>query len=187
LSDERLDAEEEGRTIERARRGDMRAFERLYRAHAGWVYGLCLRLLGEHGNAEDCTQDTFVAAWRALPRFEQRSRFGTWLHRIAVNTVLGQRRTPRLQLVSSETHAEELSSLAAPGDGGLPIDLERAIARLPPGARDVLVLVGLYGYSHEEAAEALGIAVGTSKAQLHRARGLLSAQHLGPELTAQTS
>jgi RNA polymerase sigma-70 factor (ECF subfamily) len=185
LSDEPLQPEQEQRAIERARRGDMRAFERLYRAHAGWVYGLCLRLTGEHASAEDCTQDTFVAAWRALGRFEQRSRFATWLHRIAVNTVLGQRRGPRLQLVSTETHAGEVADVAAPGDTHIPIDLERAIERLPPGARDVLVLVGLYGYSHEEAADSLGIAVGTSKAQLHRARALLSAQHLGPQLSAQ--
>jgi len=162
--------------VAQACRGDARAFERLYRAHAGWVFGLCLRLTNQRETAQDCTQETFVAAWRALPRFEQRSEFSSWLYRIAVNMVLARRRRGGLQLVSSEAHAAELERVAGGGDAAGPIDLEQAIAGLPQGARDVLVLAGLYGYSHEETAAQLGIAVGTSKAQLHRARALLAAQ-----------
>jgi RNA polymerase sigma-70 factor (ECF subfamily) len=78
--------------IAAAARGDLRAFEHLYRQFAPRVYGLCLRLTGQREAAEDCTQESFVAAWRALSRFEQRSRFSTWLHRIAVHTVLARRR-----------------------------------------------------------------------------------------------
>jgi len=112
-----------------------------------------------------------------LAAFEHRSRFGTWLHRIAVNTVLSRRRASHQpELVSAERHAEAVAAIAGELDAAGPIDLEQAVTRLPPGARDVLVLVGIYGYSHDEAAGLLGIAPGTSKAQLHRARALLSAQ-----------
>jgi RNA polymerase sigma-70 factor (ECF subfamily) len=182
LSDEAQKSEIDTRNVALACRGDQRAFERLYRAHAGWVFGLCLRLTNQRETAQDCTQEAFVAAWRALPRFEQRSQFSSWLYRIAVNTVLARRRGGGLQLVSAEGHAAELHSIAGPADAAGPIDLEQAIARLPQGARDVLVLVGLYGYSHDEAAAQLGIAAGTSKAQLHRARALLTSQlGLNPE------
>lgn len=154
--------------------GDARAFEHLYRLFSPRVYGLCLRLTGQREAAEDCTQDSFVAAWRALAGFEQRSRFSTWLHRIAVHAVLARRRGLRVDYEVAEP-AAGLPDRADPGSGAPPLDLERAIAGLPDGARHVLVLVGIYGFSHAEAAHALGLAEGTCKAQLHRARGLLSA------------
>ncbi len=170
-------APEDVAVISRAAAGDLAAFENLYRTHAGWVYGLCLRLTGQRELAEDCTQESFVAAWRGLPAFERRSRFSTWLHRIAVNTVLGRRRSgAQPDLVSAERHAEALAAIPGDSDAAGPLDVEQAVMRLPRGARDVLVLVGIYGYTHEEAARLLGIAPGTSKAQLHRARALLSAQ-----------
>ncbi len=154
--------------------GDARAFEHLYRLFSPRIYGLCLRLTGQREAAEDCTQDSFVAAWRALAGFEQRSRFSTWLHRIAVHAVLARRRGLRVDYEVAEP-AAGLPDRADPGSGAPPLDLERAIAGLPDGARHVLVLVGIYGFSHAEAAHALGLAEGTCKAQLHRARGLLSA------------
>jgi RNA polymerase sigma-70 factor (ECF subfamily) len=154
--------------------GDARAFEHLYRLFSPRIYGLCLRLTGQREAAEDCTQDSFVAAWRALAGFEQRSRFSTWLHRIAVRAVLARRRGLRVDYEVAEPSAG-LPDRADPGSGAPPLDLERAIAGLPDGARHVLVLVGIYGFSHAEAAHALGLAEGTCKAQLHRARGLLSA------------
>jgi RNA polymerase sigma-70 factor (ECF subfamily) len=170
---------EDGAAISRAAAGDLAAFEKLYRTHCGWVYGLCLRLTGQRELAEDCTQECFVAAWRGLPGFERRSQLSTWLHRIAVNIVLTRRRpSAKPELVSIEKHAEAVAAVPGELDAVGPIDLERAVAALPPGARDVLVLVGIYGYSHEESAALLNIAPGTSKAQLHRARALLSA-HLG--------
>ncbi len=154
-------------------RGDVPAFEELYRRYAPRVHGLCLRLTGQREAAEDCTQEAFVAAWRALSRFEQRSRFSTWLQSIAVRTVLARRRGLRLVHEVGEP-ADGLPEVADPGHGPPPLDAERAIANLPEGARHVLVLVGLYGYSHAEAAELLGLAEGTTKAQLHRARMLLA-------------
>src|ERR1700720_2590852 len=82
----------EAALVERACSGDTRAFERLYREHAGRVYGLCLRMTRDVHLAEDCTQETFINAWRALPRFQTRSSLSTWLHRIAVNVSLAKRR-----------------------------------------------------------------------------------------------
>jgi RNA polymerase sigma-70 factor (ECF subfamily) len=154
--------------------GDVSAFEHLYALFAPNVYGLCLRLTGQREAAEDCTQDCFVAAWRALGRFEQRSRFSTWLQRIAIHTVLARRRGLRFRNEVAEPSAG-MPDLADPGAGAPPLDVERAIAALPEGARHVLVLVGIYGYSHSEAADTLGVAEGTCKAQLHRARSLLTA------------
>ena len=160
-------------TIAAAAAGDVAAFESLYRQFSPRVYGLCLRLTGQREAAEDCTQESFVAAWRALGRFERRSRFSTWLHRIAVHCVLSRRKGLRFEYEVAEP-ALGLPDRADPGGGSPPLDVERAIAALPEGARHVLVLVGVYGYSHAEAAGELGIAEGTCKAQLHRARQLLS-------------
>jgi RNA polymerase sigma-70 factor (ECF subfamily) len=159
--------------IERARRGDSAAFERLYREHAGRVHGLCLRMTRNPDLAADCVQDAFIKAWKALPKFEARSSFSTWLHRIAVNTVLEKRRAPvnsELAVEDPTEYAEPVLSFDTPVEES---ELEEAIRSLPRGARDSLVLCGVYGYEHSEAASMLGIAVGTCKAQLHRARSLL--------------
>ena len=165
--------------VMRASRGDTGAFEDLYRQHVGRVYGLCLRMTGQPETAEDLTQDTFVSAWRSLAGYEGRSSFSTWLHRIAVNAVLAKRRSPqgRNEVSMTDDAGEQIEFEAeAPMDEATPIDVERAISGLPPGARDIVVLHGIYGYSHEEAAGMLGVAVGTCKAQLHRARHLMRAR-----------
>jgi RNA polymerase sigma-70 factor (ECF subfamily) len=154
--------------------GDLAAFENLYRLYAPRIFGLCLRMTGQREAAEDCTQESFVAAWRAIAGFQRRSRFSTWLQRIAIHVVLARRRGLRVLHEVGEP-ARGMPDFPDPGAGAPPLDLERAIAALPDGARHVLVLVGIYGYSHIEAADTLGVAEGTCKAQLHRARGLLSA------------
>ena len=152
-------------------------FEALYRAHVGQVYGLCLRLTGQPALAEDCTQECFIAAWRALPNFEGRSQLATWLHRIAVNTVLAQRRRrPSDALREADSLDETAAQVPDADEASGTADVEAALERLPQGARDVVVLVGVYGHSHDEAANMLGIATGTSKAQLHRGRRLLAKQ-----------
>lgn len=169
-------AAEERALVESAKRGSKAAFATLYRNHVGKVYGLCLRMTANRATAEDCAQEAFIQAWRSLPRFEGRSAFGTWLHRIAVNAVMARGRSPRGRGEVSLTDEDgEDREFEAPKemDAATPLDLERAITTLPPGARDVLVLYGVYGYSHEETADLLGVAVGTCKAQLHRARRLL--------------
>jgi RNA polymerase sigma-70 factor (ECF subfamily) len=170
----------EGALVQRARTGDRRAFERLYREHAGRVYGLCLRMTRDAQLAEDCTQDTFINAWRALGKFETRSSLSTWLHRIAVNVSLAKRRKSG----RVESPPEEEEGQACEWTLETPIEvqeIESAIGELPEGARDALVLHALYGYSHIEAAQMLGIAEGTCKAQLHRARKLLR-ERLGVEV-----
>jgi RNA polymerase sigma-70 factor (ECF subfamily) len=168
-------AAEERALVESAKRGSKAAFETLYRNHVGKVYGLCLRMTANRATAEDCTQEAFIQAWRSLPAFESRSAFGTWLHRIAVNAVLAQVRRRRERLGADASAEDEAVALADPmaGDDGTVLDLEAGMRRLPAGARQALVLVGRYGYSHEEAAQMLGIAVGTCKSQVHRARQLL--------------
>lgn len=171
----------EGALVQRARTGDTRAFERLYREHSGKVYGLCLRMTRDTGLAEDCTQETFINAWRALDRFETRSSLGTWLHRIAVNVTLAKRRKASPVIDSAQTD-DELAESEWTLETPLEVDeIETAIGNLPEGARDVLILHAIYGYSHSEAAQMLGVAEGTCKAQLHRARGLLR-DRLGVEV-----
>jgi len=176
-------AAEERALVDSARRGSKPAFEALYRNHVGKIYGLCLRMTAHPATAEDCTQETFIQAWRSLPSFERRSAFGTWLHRIAVNAVLaqGRRRREELGQAASADELAEARPDPSVGDTGAAMDLEQAIAGLPAGARQVLVLVGIYGHSHEEAAAMLGLAVGTCKSQLHRARQMLTERLAVPE------
>jgi RNA polymerase sigma-70 factor (ECF subfamily) len=167
---------DESRWVRLAQAADSRAFEKLYRAHVNKVYGLCLRMTGNPSEAEDCTQDAFIQAWNQLSRFRGDSAFGTWLHRVAVNTVLGRmrksrREQDRIRAVSDVAPRPELM-----GDDGELQDLEQAINELPSGARHVFVLNAVYGYSHSETGDMLGIAEGTSKAQLSRARRLLAQQ-----------
>jgi len=179
--DDRIDWE--AALVQRARGGDVRAFERLYRDHVGRVYGLCLRLTRDAAQAEDCAQEAFINAWRALGRFETRSSLSTWLHRIAVNVVLAKRRRPE-RVLDLPAGAEEAADVEVTFDTPVEVqEIEDAVGGLPEGARDVLVLCALYGYSHGEAAQMLGVAEGTCKAQLHRARALLR-QRLDPEAHA---
>jgi RNA polymerase sigma-70 factor (ECF subfamily) len=167
--------------IDRARRGDVDAFELLYRTHSGRVHALCLRLAGEPMAARELVQDTFVRAWEALPRFRGDSSLTTWLHRIAVNAMLerrrrDRRRTARVSLAEDDDDVESVSlggGSIPPPDVATAIDLERAIAALPPGIRRAFVLHEVEGYSHEEVAGMTGLATGTLRAQLHRARQLL--------------
>ncbi len=167
---------EEAVWIRRAQKSDSRAFERLYRMHIDKVYGLCLRMTGNVAEAEDCAQEAFIQAWNKLSKFRGESAFATWLHRIAVNAVLGRMRKSKREQERIQVAAEISPGPASIGDSGNLRDLSDAVDRLPAGARHVFVLSGIYGYSHEEASNMLGIAVGTSKAQLHRARRLLSQQ-----------
>ena len=166
----------EAALIARARGGDTRAFEALYRVHVDRVYGLCLRMTGNVAEAEDCAQEAFIQAWNRLAKFRGDSAISTWMHRIAVNAVLGRIRKSKREQDRIQVVADTASSPASIGDSGELRDLSDAIDRLPEGARHVFVLNAVYGYSHEESSNMLGIAVGTSKAQLHRARRLLAQQ-----------
>lgn len=161
--------------VRRVREGDTLGFRELYRQHVGRVYALCLRMSADGARAEELTQDVFVRAWEKLGSFRGESAFSSWLHRIAVNIVLADRRSSRRR-EQRVAVTDDLGSRERPGEespAGLGIDLERAIAALPAGAREVFLLHDVEGFRHEEIAALTGIAAGTSKAQLFRARRLL--------------
>jgi RNA polymerase sigma-70 factor (ECF subfamily) len=160
--------------IDRARRGDADAFEELYHANAGRIYALCLRMSGDAVAASELTQDVFVRAWSKLGSFRGESEFSTWLRRLAVNLVLNQltahkRRESRVESTDQLERFDRGRSMTT----DVRMDLEKAVAALPPGARAVFVLHDVEGYRHEDIARMHGVAVGTVKAQLHRARRLL--------------
>jgi RNA polymerase sigma factor (sigma-70 family) len=159
---------------QRAAEGDNAAFEALYRRHVRRIHGVIWRLVGGvEARAEELTQEAFLRAWQALPGFRGDSAFGTWLHRLAINVALMNLRS-RAGGESREVDDAVLEHHAgASCSNGLKLDLERAIATLPQRARAVLVLFDVEGLSHEEISAQLDMAVGSSKAQLHRARGLL--------------
>ena len=172
-------ADDDARLARCAAMADVSAFEQLYRRHYRRVHGVIVRLVGQAGaRAEDLTQEAFVRAWQALPAFRFESAVSTWLHRLAVNTALMELRSRRSR-PWQEDDDDALESVATPDTAGHAVlgrDLERAVASLPPRARAVLVLHDVEGWKHEEIAGELGMAVGSSKAQLHRARGLLRAR-----------
>ena len=160
----------------RAAAGDRDAFARLYEAHAPRVFALCVRMTADRALAEELTQDAFVRAWEKLPLFRGDSSFGTWLHRLTVNVVLNRQASDgrrRRHLAPDDDGAALDQAPARPHAPGDRMDLEQAIAGLPPGARRVFVLYDVEGYQHDEIARLLGITAGGSKAQLHRARLLL--------------
>lgn len=160
--------------VRAAAAGDRQAFQRLYRLHVDRIYGAIYRLAGyDHARAEDLTQDAFVRAWQKLAGFRHESAFSTWLYRLAVNVALMDIRSRGADPVTM------MDEDSIPDHGETPFcaaerdELERAIGKLPPRARAVLVLHDIEGWRHEEIGAELGMAVGSSKAQLHRARGLL--------------
>jgi RNA polymerase sigma-70 factor (ECF subfamily) len=158
--------------IKAARGGDVDAFERVYRRHHAHVDRTARWLLASDDVA-DVVQDVFVRAWRKLDRFDGRSSAGTWLHRLAVNVILRSRAT-RARWWTRHDVAQDLDAGPAhtiPPHVGL--DLDKAIARLPGGAREVFVLFEVEGYAHADIGAALGISPHTSRSQLHRARTLV--------------
>ena len=162
---------------ELAASGDAHAFERLYRNHVGRIHSLARRMVGTD-EADEATQDVFVRAWEKLHTFRGEAAFGTWLHRLAINVMLGRRQTmgrARERMHDGEDIFETLAS--RPAQTELSMDFEIAIEKLPGGARQVFILHDVEGLKHHEVADMLGITTGTSKAQLHRARMALR-QHL---------
>ena len=170
-------AEPESADALRAAHGDHEAFERLYRGHVDRIYSLALRMTGED-LAEDLTQEVFIRAWKKLGSFRGDARFGTWLHRLAVNHILSRRETVRKREARRVMGQGIMERMIAPrrrasAEG---LDIESALQTLPSRAKEVFVLYDVEGYAHEEIAEMTGVSVGTSKSQLHRARKLLREQ-----------
>lgn len=159
--------------VSRAAKGDTRAFERLYRKHVGRIHALAYRMIGGE-EAEEVTQDVFVRCWEKLGTFRGEAQFSTWLHRVAINVILAKRAknaTRRSRFIEDEIAIDTAAAPVKSGDGT--VDFEGAIKKLPDGARQIFVLHDVEGYRHQEIGDMLGITVGTSKAQLHRARMLL--------------
>jgi RNA polymerase sigma-70 factor (ECF subfamily) len=167
--------DEEVRVVRQAQARDMEAFEQLYRVHVGRVHAICLRMTANVTRAEEMTQKAFLTVWEKLPHFRGESAFSSWLHRIAVNTVLADFRAEsrRRQRVFGTEDPAIFETAPRASCAGIRLDLEQAIAALPPQARTVFVLHDVEGWQHNEIARELGVATGTSKAQLHRARKLL--------------
>jgi RNA polymerase sigma-70 factor (ECF subfamily) len=164
--------------VEQARRGDAGAFERLYHIHSGWVYALARRMAQDETLAKDITQEIFIRLWQKLGSFRGDAEFTTWFRRLAINLCLnrlGDERRRDARVFGAEDPAifEGRSGRTREYEAG--IDLERAIGTLPQGARNVFVLHDVEGYRHSEIAAMTGVAEGTVKAQLHRARKLLQA------------
>lgn len=173
-ANENIAANDSDDFVTRATAGDQTAYEQLYREYSGQIYALCLRMTANKAAAEDATQDAFIQAWNKLDSFRGDSAFSSWLHRIAVNVVLTQLRKNKRELERLQGMPTGETATADTGHQ-LP-DIEKAIAALPTRARHVFVLVGVYGYTHEQAAGSMDIAVGTCKAHLHRARQMLAEQ-----------
>jgi RNA polymerase sigma-70 factor, ECF subfamily len=169
----------EAQVIEKAKTGDIACFEALYMRHKRRVFSLCMRMTGNHAQAEDFTQEAFLQLYRKIASFRGESAFSTWLHRLSVNVVLMHFRKKRLSEVSLEESLEphddeppkEIGARDQVLQGSIDrITLERVIGELPPGYRIVFVLHDIEGYEHNEIAEILGCSIGNSKSQLHKAR-----------------
>jgi RNA polymerase sigma-70 factor (ECF subfamily) len=162
--------------VERCRRGDLRAFEELYRTHAGRLFSVACRLVGNPTDAEDLLQEIFLTAHRKLDGFRGESSLGTWLYRLATNQCLDYLRSRAARTGQMTDALDDDPTLADAGSRGLAeqtvtkMDLERALARLPEGCRAAFVLHDIEGLEHREVGEVLGIAEGTSKSQVHKAR-----------------
>lgn len=161
----------EAELVRRARRGDLEAFERLYRAHVAVVFGITRRMTRDPHEAEDATQRAFILAWEHLCDLEDDERFRAWLYRLATNLVISDLRTKARRQTNDELDLDGLAGARASLDAA--VDLERAIDSLPPQARRVFLLHDVEGFKHHEIATETGLATGTSKAHLHRARTLL--------------
>ena len=164
---------------QRAARGDMEAFEEIFRRNHRLVYGLCLRMMLDVSEAEDVTQEVFILLMRKVGGYRGEANFTTWLHRLTVNQVLMRFRKNKSRREDALEEGEGQAPEALTTDARRPaqlidrVTLERAIAQLPPGYRAAFVLHDVEGYEHEEVARMMGCAVGTSKSQLHKARAKL--------------
>lgn len=166
-----------------AQKGEEWAFEALFEQHKQRVYALCLRMIGNTADAEELTQEAFLQVFRKIQTFRGHSAFSTWLHRVAVNTVLMRLRKKNVNEVSLEDSTRQEEFEEAPKEYGAPdlaltgtidrVNLKRAMAMLPIGYRQAFVLHDVQGYEHNEIAALLGCSIGNSKSQLHKARARL--------------
>ncbi|MCG7567327.1 sigma-70 family RNA polymerase sigma factor [Pseudoalteromonas sp. CnMc7-15] len=163
----------EAELIQQVKKGNQQAFAQLYQQHIKRVYALCLRLAADTTQAEDVSQEVFVQLWQKIHSFDGKAQFSTWLHRVTSNIAISHLRKQKnwlQRVVSSEEQGMEHEQVAQCHELN---GLDKLIVRLPERARQVFVLHAVEGYRHEEIAKIMNMAVGSSKSQYHRARGLL--------------
>ena len=166
--------EEEQQLVLRCKNGDHTAYEKLYRANIGKVYALCLRMCGQKELAEDLAQESFIRAWQKLDSFRGDSAFSSWLYRLTSNVVIGQlRKNSKWHEENFDDHAHE-EILGIQSSENNRADIEKALQALPDQSRAVLIMYEYLGYQHNEISEITGMAIGTSKTHLHRARNFLA-------------
>ena len=168
--------EEESQLVIRSQNGDQIAYEKLYRANVGKVYALCLRLCGQKELAEDLTQESFIRAWQKLGSFRGDSKFSSWLFRLTSNVVIGHLRKHSKWQVESLDEAAYDKTQSTERPFGLSEEIDEALRCLSDSARVVLIMHEYLGYKHNEISKITGMAVGTSKTHLHRARSTLKTQ-----------
>lgn len=164
--------------IDRSRSGDVEAFEALYRQQAARIYSLACRMSGSREEGEDLLQEIFLQAYRKLGSFKGESALGTWLYRLALNHCLDFVRSRHAKMDKVTETLDDEHAMEPPAGRETPIariDLERAIERLPEGCREAFVLHDVEGFDHKEIGRMLGIAEGTSKSQVFKARVKLRA------------
>ena len=180
--------ESEVHLVSRAQAGDEAAFAALFDKYKRNVYSLCLRMTRASADAEDLTQDVFLLLFRKINLFRGESAFSTWLYRLVINVVLARLRRQGAKNVSLEQEAYPGGNALQEGIGAPDprlrhyidrLNVERAIASLPPSYRAVFALYVVHGYEHSEIARLMNCSVGNSKAQLHKARRKLRAWLLG--------
>ncbi|WP_425325584.1 RNA polymerase sigma factor [Planctobacterium marinum] len=159
--------------IASAQQGDRAAYQQIYQQHIGQVYALCYRLTGDKDHAEEAAQEVFIQVWQKLDNFKGDSKFSTWLHSVTSNVAISYLRKQKGWL-QKMFNLEDSAVADMPSEGLTgEIDLDAIIIRLPERARIVFVLHAIEGYRHEEIAQRMNIAVGSSKAQFHRAKQLM--------------
>lgn len=170
-------AQREKELVRQAQQGDHAGFRQLFETNVNRIYAFCLRMAANTQLAEEITQDVFVKAWENLHKFRGESKFTTWLHSIAVNEFLTQKRSEK-RFMKRFVQTDDVLKYDRNGEKpeyhfNTNIDLENAIESLPRQAKAVLILHDIEGYQHKEIAEMINIEIGTSKAHLHRARKIL--------------
>ena len=158
--------------VRAARSGSIAAFEQLVRRYQGDVWRLCFQLARDESVADDATQESFIRAFRFLPRYRADAKFSTWLFAIARNCALDElRRAGRRRRTATRLEAEPQRP---PADPGIAVEVREALGELPRDLCEPVVFIDMFGASYKEAAAILDLPVGTVKSRVHRARQLLS-------------
>jgi len=156
--------------VQRCKAGDVKAYEELYKLYGNKLFGLCLRMSGNRGEAEDLMQEIFVILIKKINAFRGDAKFSTWLYRVAVNTCISHLRKRKGTKVDIEDHVTNPAMTTRPDPLAQRAALKKAISELPEGYRTAVVMHDIQGFNHKEIAEILGITEGASKSQLFKAR-----------------